>query len=387
MKKIKIMTIFGTRPEAIKVAPVLRELENHKRRISSYIVVTAQHREMLDQVLRLFKLNPHQDLNIMEANQTLTKITKKTLKGLEKIFNKQKPDLVLVQGDTTTSFGAALSAFYHKIPVGHIEAGLRTNDIYNPFPEEMNRRLTSVISSIHFAPTSWAYENLLKCGIGREKIFLTGNTVTDALFYILKNYKKTPPGLIGSIKKRKKRIILVEAHRRENIGPPLQDICRALKKIVGHFDDVEVVFSVHKNPKVRSIVFEELRGEGRVHLLEPLDYPDLVMLMKESYLILTDSGGIQEEAPSLGKPTFVLRKTTERPEGIKAGCAKLVGVEAGKIFNHAKILLENKAAYWKMSKIRNPYGDGKSAERIVKAIMYCFDIIKYPPLNFKEDNA
>lgn len=377
MKKIKVMTIFGTRPEAIKVAPVLMELERQKKYFSSFIVVTAQHREMLDQVLNLFRLKPHNDLDIMEVNQSLATITEKTLKGLEKIFKRQRPDIVLVQGDTTTSFASALSAFYHKIPVGHIEAGLRTSDIYNPFPEEMNRRLVSVTSSIHFAPTAWAYNNLIRCGINKKIIYLTGNTVTDALFYVLGNYKKKE-----FLSDSKCRIIFVEAHRRENIGKPLEEICDALKKITRQFKQIEIIFSVHKNPKVRKIVFNKLKGIKQIHLLEPLSYHDLIKIIGRSYLVLTDSGGIQEEAPSMGKPVLVLRKTTERPEGIKAGCAKLVGTGAGNIFSQTKILLEDAAVYRKMSAAQNPYGDGRASGRIARAILHYFGILNTRPKKF-----
>ncbi|MBI2251502.1 MAG: UDP-N-acetylglucosamine 2-epimerase (non-hydrolyzing) [Armatimonadetes bacterium] len=380
MQRLKIMSIFGTRPEAIKMAPVLKILKEEKKYFESKIIVTAQHREMLDQVLNLFSLSPRYDLNIMEANQTLFEITKKTLKGLNEIFLKEKPDLVLVQGDTTSAFASALSAFYHQIPVGHIEAGLRTPLIYNPFPEEMNRRLISVISSLHFAPTYWAKNNLLLNGISPKNIFLTGNTVIDAMLHISKNIKSAPQ-LLNKLKN--KRIILVETHRRENFGKPLEEFCKTLKKIVKNFTDVEIIFSVHKNPKVREVIFKKLVNSAQIHLLEPLDYPDLIHFMKKSYFIMTDSGGIQEEAPSFGKPVLVLRKTTERPEGVQAGAAKLAGVKSSKIYKIAEQLLKNEREYQKMAKTINPYGDGKAALRIVQAILYFLKIKHYPPKEFK----
>lgn len=376
------MSIFGTRPEAIKMAPVLRELEKHSKYIKSIIVVTAQHREMLDQVLNLFKLRPSKDLNIMEAEQTLTKITKKTLKGLEQIFLKEKPQLVLVQGDTTSAFASALAAFYHRIPVGHIEAGLRTDDIYNPFPEEINRRLISALATLHFAPTKWAYNNLITPDIKKENIFLTGNTVTDALFYILKHASKSGPKLISQIQSRSHKYLLVEAHRRENLGKPLEEICLALKKIIQTFYGFELVFSVHRNPQVRRVVYKILSNQNRVHLLEPLDYPDLIKLIQGAHFVLTDSGGIQEEAPSLAKPVLVLRRTTERPEGIKAGVAKLVGTNKNKIYKEAVKLIKDQKEYRKMSKAVNPYGDGKASQRIARIILCYFNIKKRLPVEF-----
>lgn len=346
------------------MAPVVLAMEKEKHQIQSLCVVTAQHREMLDQVLKLFGIKPYRDLNIMEERQTLARITTRAMAGLDSILEEEKPDLVLVQGDTTTAFIAALAAFYHKIPVGHVEAGLRTDNKYSPFPEEINRRLISVIGDLNFAPTPAARANLLKNGVARGSIFLTGNTVTDALLHILKTDKRAPR------RDHKRKILLVETHRRENLGKPLQEICEALKKLVLNFTDVEILFSVHKNPQVRKVVFSTLKGVERVNLVEPMDYPDLVKAMKESYLILTDSGGIQEEAPSLGKPVLVLRETTERPEGIKAGTAKLVGTQKEKIFKDTAALIENKKIYDKMSHAVNPYGDGRASSRILQAILY-----------------
>lgn len=368
---IKIMSIFGTRPEAIKMAPVLLEFAKYENKIDSRLVVTAQHRHMLDQVLNLFSLKPDIDLNIMKANQTLFDITARTMLGVENILKRERPDLVLVQGDTTSAFASALAAFYEKIPVGHVEAGLRTDDIYNPYPEEANRRFISVVGSLHFAPTLWAGRNLQSRGI-KKNVFVTGNTVTDALFYVLNKDKKRKIDLLDQMEKRNNRIIFVEAHRRENLGAPLHNICAALKKIAKEFNDVEVVFSVHKNPKVRDVVFAVLEKVERVHLLEPLDYQDLVKYLNASYFILTDSGGIQEEAPSLGRPVLVLRKTTERPEGIKHGAAKLVGTDSEKIFKQTAELLTDKKVYEKMSKAVNPYGDGLAAKRIVDIILNYF---------------
>lgn len=369
---IKVMSVFGTRPEAIKMAPVLIELAKHKKEISSKIVVTAQHRHMLDQVMDLFCLKPDMDLNIMTPNQTLFDITNKTMLGMEEIFKKYKPDIVLVQGDTTSAFASALAAFYEKIAVGHIEAGLRTDDLYNPYPEEANRRFISVVATLNFAPTKWAADNLKSSGV-KKNIYVTGNTVTDALFYILKKDKKRKIKLIDEIKARKNKIIFVETHRRENLGKPMRDACTALKKIINEFKDVEVVFSVHKNPKVREVVYPVLEKVDRVHLLEPLEYTDLVKYISASHIILTDSGGIQEEAPSLGKPVLVLRKTTERPEGIQKGVAKLAGTDTEKIFKMASKLLKNKKEYEKMSKAVNPYGDGFAAKRIVDIILRYFN--------------
>jgi UDP-N-acetylglucosamine 2-epimerase (non-hydrolysing) len=378
---LNIVTIFGTRPEAIKVAPVVKALENTPG-IRSRVVVTGQHRQMLDQVLSLFEIKPHADLNIMIPDQTLFQITTRSLLGLEALLKKEKPHLVLVQGDTTTAFASALAAFYHQIPIGHIEAGLRTEDKYNPFPEEMNRRLITVLADLHFAPTRWAKANLLKSGVPESKIFLTGNTVTDALLSIQKKAEAFAHPILKSFN-HKAKILLVEAHRRENLGKPMENICEALAKLAKDFQDLHLVFSVHKNPRVRETVFKKLKDKERIHLVEPMDYPTLVHLQSRAYLILTDSGGIQEEAPSLGKPVLVMRKTTERPEGIKAGVAKLVGTDAKKIYEETAWLLKNKRAYETMSKKANPYGDGKAAQRIVQAILYFFEKRKKPPTPFQ----
>ncbi len=377
---LKILTIFGTRPEAIKLAPVVKLLDKTPG-VRSRVVVTAQHRQMLDQVLSLFAIKPHADLDIMLHDQTLFEITTRSLLGLEHLLVREKPDLVLVQGDTTTTFAASLAAFYHKFAIGHVEAGLRTLDKYNPFPEEMNRRITTVLADLHFAPTRLAEKNLLRSGISKKQIFLTGNTVTDALKEILKKGTSHAHPILKSFKGREK-ILLVEAHRRENLGKPMENICTALSRLVQDFPNLSVIFSVHKNPRVRETVYKVLKGQERIHLVEPMDYPTLVNLQKRAYLILTDSGGIQEEAPSLGKPVLVLRKTTERPEGVKAGVAKLVGTEPGKIYHEAMTLITSKEQYEKMSKKANPYGDGRAAERIVEAILYYFGKRKKPPSPF-----
>jgi UDP-N-acetylglucosamine 2-epimerase (non-hydrolysing) len=380
MSKIRVMSIFGTRPEAIKMAPVLQALERDAF-CQPIHVATGQHREMLDQVLQLFHITPHADLNIMQANQTLYGITRRALEGLEEILAEHKPDMVLVQGDTTTAFVAGLAAFYAKIPVGHVEAGLRTGNVYDPFPEEMNRRLLTQLTELHFAPTQGSLDNLLREGLPRERILVTGNTVTDALLSIAQDLPDGLPADLPQIAPGRK-MILVETHRRENLGEPMQEICTALRTIVNDFTNCEVVFSVHKNPRVREVVMPALQGVERVHLIEPVDYPTLIRLMRASQLILTDSGGIQEEAPSLGKPVLVLRKTTERPEGVQAGVAKLVGTDKSVIVSEASKLLSDPSAYRAMSQVASPYGDGRAASRIVAAIRHRFGYDAQGPRDF-----
>ncbi len=378
--KIKVMTVFGTRPEAIKMAPVVLELAKHSE-IEPIITVTAQHRDMLDQVLHLFSITPDYDLNIMAAGQTLFDITDKAMRGLDKIFTRESPDIVLVHGDTTTTFAGALTAYYHEISVGHVEAGLRTGNKYSPFPEEMNRKLTGALTDLHFAPTQVSYENLLRENVSAKNIFITGNTVIDALHKTVgSNYAFTDK-LLQDIDYNK-RIILVTTHRRENLGEPMRHVYKAMKQLVTEYPDIEMVFPVHKNPLVRRVVNEELGGLNRVHLIDPLDYEPFANLMHRSYLILTDSGGIQEEAPSLGKPVLVLRDTTERPEAIKAGTVKLIGTERSRVYNEVKSLLENKDEYIRMSNACNPYGDGKAAQRIVQAILYHYGFTKDRPESF-----
>lgn len=380
MTPIRVMSIFGTRPEAIKMAPVLLALEKDPH-CQPIHVATGQHREMLDQVLQLFRIQPHVDLNIMQANQSLYGITQRSLAGLEEVLGEHKPDLVLVQGDTTTAFVAGLAAFYAKIPVGHVEAGLRTGNVYDPFPEEMNRRLLSQLTELHFAPTEASRENLVREGFEKDRVLVTGNTVTDALLSIAQDLEPGLPQDLPQIDPSRP-MILVETHRRENLGQPMQEICLALRTLVNDFTNCEIVFSVHKNPKVREVVFPALQGVERVHLIEPVDYTTLIRLMRASTLILTDSGGIQEEAPSLGKPVLVLRKTTERPEGVHAGVAKLVGTDQGVIVSEASRLLSDSEAYRAMSQVASPYGDGRAAERIVAAIRHRFGIDATRPRDF-----
>ena len=382
MEKLKVMAIFGTRPEAIKMAPVILELEKFSEKIDTTVAVTAQHREMLDQVLNLFKITPDYDLNIMSAGQTLFDITSRALLGLNKILEEVKPNIVLVHGDTTTTFAGALAAYYHQISVGHVEAGLRTGNKFSPYPEEMNRKLTAALTDLNFAPTNTAKENLLREGVDEEKIFVTGNTVIDALYKTVRRDFKFEDELLNGIDYGK-RIILVTTHRRENWGEPLRNVYKALKKLVEEFSDVEIIFPVHKNPIVRDVVNEELGNLPRVHLTDPLDYEPFANLMSRVKLILTDSGGVQEEAPALGKPVLVLRGTTERPEAVDAGTVKLIGTEFEKVYSNAKLLLTNDAEYKKMAEAVNPYGDGIAAERIVQAILWNYKLSDKKPETFK----
>lgn len=377
-KKIKVMTIFGTRPEAIKMAPVVLELSRHSE-FEPIVTVTAQHREMLDQVLRLFKIVPDYDLDIMAKDQTLFDITTKALKGLEKVLKEATPDVILVHGDTTTTFVGALAAYYYQTAVGHVEAGLRTGNKYSPFPEEMNRKLTGAITDLHFAPTNTSKENLLREGIDESKIFVTGNTVIDALYQTIRKDFTFDNNLLEDIDYENKRIVLVTTHRRENLGEPMRHVYKALKSLTETFSDVEVVFPVHKNPKVREVVNEELGGLDKIHLIDPLDYEPFANLMSRSTLILTDSGGVQEEAPALGKPVLVLRDTTERPEAVMAGTVKLIGTDRDRVFNESKLLLTDKSEYEKMAAAYNPYGDGKAAERIISALLWHYKLSDQKP--------
>ena len=361
---IKVISIFGTRPEAIKMAPLVKELEKRKE-IESIVVVTAQHRQMLDSVLETFNIKPDYDLNIMKQGQTLGDITTRALTGLEEVIKKEKPDIVLVHGDTTTTFAGALAAFYNGTSIGHVEAGLRTYDKYSPYPEEMNRQMVDCMTDMYFAPTLMSKENLLKEGKDESKIYVTGNTAIDALATTVKeDYSHPIFDWIGN-----DRMILLTAHRRENLGEPMRNIFKAVKKITDEFNDVKVIYPIHLNPKVREIANEVFKGDDKVHLIEPLEVFDFHNFQNKSYIILTDSGGIQEEAPSLGKPVLVLRDTTERPEGIKAGTLKLVGTDEETIYNETKKLLTDKKEYEKMSKASNPYGDGHASEKIVDAIL------------------
>lgn len=378
-KKIKVMTVFGTRPEAIKMAPVVLELKKYPDLITPIVAVTAQHRDMLDQVLKLFKIKPNYDLNIMAAGQTLFDITTKAMNGLNEVLSKEKPDIVLVHGDTTTTFAGALAAYYHEITVGHVEAGLRTFNKYSPFPEEMNRKLTGAIADLHFAPTSTASSNLQIEGIADEKIFVTGNTVIDALHQTVDDDFNFGNEKLENIDYANKRIVLVTTHRRENLGEPMRHVYKALKDIVEEFSDVEIVFPVHKNPKVREVVNEELGHIDAVHLIDPLDYEPFANLMHRAFLVLTDSGGIQEEAPSLGKPVLVLRDTTERPEAVKAGTVKLIGTERERVYEETKYLLTDTEEYQRMANTCNPYGDGEASRRIVDAILYHYGLKETKP--------
>ena len=362
---MRVMSVFGTRPEAIKMAPLVKMLAEDSQ-IESLLCVTAQHREMLDQVLKLFDIVPDHDLNLMREGQDLYSITTGVLEGMKEILDKEQPDMVLVHGDTTTTFAAALAAFYRRIPVGHVEAGLRTRNKYSPYPEEMNRSLAGRICELHFAPTDTARENLLAESTASFKIWVTGNTVIDALLDTIKPEYKFGEELSQIDFSR--RIVLVTTHRRENWGNSMRNIYEALLDIVNEFPDVEVVFPVHKNPVVREVAEEMLQGRERFHLIEPLDYEPFAHLMNCCYMVMTDSGGLQEEAPSLGKPVLVLRDTTERPEAVEAGTVKLVGTNRDKIYQEAKRLLTDSREYEQMARAINPYGDGKAARRIAKIV-------------------
>jgi len=382
LARLKIMTVFGTRPEAIKMAPVVLELTKYPELIQPSVAVTAQHREMLDQVLGLFSIKPDYDLDIMSAGQTLFDITTRAMHGLDEVLKQEKPDLVLVHGDTTTTFAGALAAYYHHIAVGHVEAGLRTGNKYSPFPEEMNRKLTGALADFHFAPTSQARQNLLAENVSNERLFITGNTVIDALKATVKKKYVFADPMLASINYEQQRVILITTHRRENLGEPMRHVYQALKDIVAAFPDVEVVFPVHKNPKVREVVEAELGHLARIHLIDPLDYEPFANLIARSYLVLTDSGGIQEEAPALGKPVLVLRDTTERPEAIEAGTVKLIGTEKQRVFSETKLLLEDQSLYDQMAGACNPYGDGQASRRIVRNILYRHGLIAEAPEPF-----
>lgn len=368
---LKVMTIFGTRPEAIKMAPVVKALQAAPD-MEAIVTVTAQHREMLDQVLDLFAITPDYDLNIMSQGQTLYDVTTRALEGLKDVLKEAKPDVVLVHGDTTTTFAGALAAFYQEIPVGHVEAGLRTGNIYSPFPEEMNRKLTGSLATYHFAPTSRAEKNLMKENIGSAHLYVTGNTVIDALQTTVKDNYQFEEDLLNNLDYKNRRIVLVTTHRRENLGEPMRHVYQAIHRLVDEFDDIEVVFPVHKNPKVRKIVKEVLGDVERVHLIDPLEYEPFANLMARSYLLMTDSGGIQEEAPALGKPVLVLRNTTERPEAVTAGTVRLVGTDENTVYDTAHRLLADKDAYDVMANSVNPYGDGVASNRIVEALRFEF---------------
>ncbi|MFB6766779.1 non-hydrolyzing UDP-N-acetylglucosamine 2-epimerase [Bacillus altitudinis] len=377
MRTLHVMTVFGTRPEAIKMAPLVLELKKHPQ-IKSSVTVTAQHRQMLDQVLKAFDIKPDHDLNIMKERQTLSEITSNALLKLDQLFQQEKPDIVLVHGDTTTTFAGSLAAFYHQISVGHVEAGLRTHNKYSPFPEELNRQMTGNIADIHFAPTHEAKQNLLVENKKEETIFVTGNTAIDALqTTVTEQYQHPILEKIGTDK-----MILLTAHRRENLGQPMKNMFRAIRRVVEEFKDVQVVYPVHLNPVVRDAAQTEFSDLDRVHLIEPLEVVDFHNFAAASHFILTDSGGVQEEAPSLGKPVLVLRDTTERPEGVKAGTLKLAGTDEETIYQMAKELLEDKQEYDNMSKASNPYGDGRASKRIVEMLLYQYGLTDVKPQSF-----
>lgn len=369
-KSKKILIVFGTRPEIIKMAPVIKELKKYPR-FKVSICVTAQHRELLDDLLKLFEIEPHYDLNIMRKNQSLFEVTTKSLMRIKRVLGGENPDLVVVQGDTTTAFAISLAAFYLKIAVAHIEAGLRTGDKYKPFPEEVNRRLISSLADLHFAPTQKAKENLLKEGINEKNIYVTGNTVIDALLWVLNKIKKNQKKInlnFSFLKPKSKKLILVTAHRRESFGIPLKNICLALKKLVERNKDIMIVYPVHPNPNVRETVKKILAKINRIELISPLDYAPFVYIMSKAYLILTDSGGIQEEASSLGKPVLVMRDTTERQEAIEAGVSELIGTDTEKIVRSVEALLDDEEKYKNMARKCRPFGDGKAARKIVNIL-------------------
>ncbi|MBZ9606395.1 UDP-N-acetylglucosamine 2-epimerase (non-hydrolyzing) [Clostridium estertheticum] len=372
MENIKVIVIFGTRPEAIKMAPLIKELEKNSQ-IQCTVCVTAQHREILDQVLEIFDIVPQYDLNIMKAKQSLTGITCSVLQGLEEIFEKEQPDIVLVHGDTTTTFAASLAAFYRKIPVGHVEAGLRSHNKFFPYPEEINRKLTGALADLHFAPTTTSKENLLREGIEGSTIFVTGNTVIDAMKFTIKEKYIFENCELNEIDYENKKVIMVTAHRRENWGIGIENICNALRIIVEENQNVEVLYLVHPNPVVKDTVYSILEDVSRIHLLQPIDTKEIHNLIKKCYLVMTDSGGIQEEAPHLGKPVLVLRQVTERVEAQHAGTVRLVGTDIDKIVLHANNLLRNADEYNHMSNSINPYGDGNASAKIVDELVNYFD--------------
>ncbi|WP_409295021.1 non-hydrolyzing UDP-N-acetylglucosamine 2-epimerase [Peribacillus sp. SCS-26] len=368
MKKIVVLSVFGTRPEAIKMAPLIKELEKSNK-IVSKVCVTAQHREMLDQVLKFFQIEPDYDLDIMEGGQTLTGITTKVLNGMSEVIGKSKPDIILVHGDTTTTFAASLSAFYHHIPIGHVEAGLRTYNKYSPFPEEINRQLTDRLATLHFTPTRTAADQLKQEFVCPEYIFTTGNTVIDAMMSTVKTDYQNP---ILEHLQTNSRLVFMTVHRRENLGDKMENIFRAVRRSVDDHKDIELVFPVHLNPIIQQAAEQFLGKHPRIHLIPPLDVIDTHNIISRSHLVLTDSGGIQEEAPSFGVPVLVLRDTTERPEGIEAGVLKLIGCQENSIYQNVEVLLTNPEAYRAMSTIANPFGDGHASKRIVEAILYFF---------------
>lgn len=381
MGKIHVVTIFGTRPEAIKMAPLVKELERRPQ-FKSTVCVTAQHREMLDQVLEIFNIRPDYDLDIMKESQSLSEITSRVLTGLEKIIKDEKPDIVLVHGDTTTTFSGSLAAFYNRVKVGHVEAGLRTFDKYFPYPEEMNRKLTGSLADIHFAPTPTARENLLREGINGEIIYVTGNTVIDAMESTVDKNYEFEDSTLKKLDFINRRVILVTAHRRENWGKPLENICTALSDIACKYTDAEVVYLVHPNPVVSNTAKSILSGKERVHLLPALNIKETHNLMDRCFLVLTDSGGLQEEAPHLGKPVLVMRDVTERPEAVKAGTLKVIGTDRDRILKETSVLMEDLKIYNMMANAVNPFGDGKASGRIADAILHFYNILPEKPQEF-----
>lgn len=363
MEKLKVLTVFGTRPEGIKMAPIVKLLNEDKRFIQR-VCITAQHRDMLDQVLKIFKIGPDYDLDIFQHGQTLTQITTRAMMGLEKIVKEFRPDVLLVQGDTTTVFAGALVGFYHQVKIGHVEAGLRSGNLYSPYPEEANRKMTGVLTHYHFAPTEEAANNLMMENYSSEKIYVTGNTVIDALIHVVDENYLFEDSLLDSLDYNNKKIILLTAHRRENIGEPMVNIFKAIKRVIEENEDVEVLYPIHLNPKVREIAKKTFGTIGRIHIIEPLDYLSFANLINKSHLVVTDSGGIQEEAPTLGKPVLVVRKETERPEGIAAGTAKLAGIIEDDIYRMISELINDSNKYDEMANAVNPYGDGRASERI-----------------------
>ena len=380
MKKIKVMTVFGTRPEAIKMAPLVLELQKQSQRFEAITTVSAQHREMLDQVLDIFHIKPDYDLNIMHARQTLTDITSNVLINLDKILKEAKPDIVLVHGDTTTTFAASVAAFYNQIPIGHVEAGLRTWEKYSPYPEEMNRQMTDAMTDLYFAPTNQSKANLLKENHKEDNIYITGNTAIEALKQTVD--KEYHHDILDKVSPDNK-LILLTMHRRENQGEPMRRVFKVIREVVESREDVEVIYPVHLSPAVQEVAKEILGNTERIHLISPLDVVDFHNLAARSYFIMTDSGGVQEEAPSLGKPVLVLRDKTERPEGVEAGTLKLVGTESEKIKEEMEELLDNDAEYQRMAQAKNPYGDGKASERILDAIAYYFGVTDKKPIEFE----
>jgi len=382
VRKQKIAVIFGTRPDTIKLAPVILELRKERRYFDVVNIATAQHRHMLDQVLEVFRIKPDYDLNVMRRKQTLAGITRSTIGSLDRVLAESKPDMVLVQGDTTTTFVGSLAAFYRRIPVGHVEAGLRTHDKANPFPEEINRRLTSGIADLHFAPTESARRALVRENVPKDDIFVTGNTVIDALKIAVRKQHTFSVPEMNAVAERRRKIILITMHRRENWGPPMESAARAIRRIAEKYPGIDLIFPVHLNPVVRDVVFRILGEVSNVSLIHPLDYLDFVNMMARSYLVITDSGGVQEEAPSLGKPVLVLREVTERPEAVEYGTVRLVGLDEERIVRATQKLLDDRHAYDAMASATNPYGDGLAARRTVRIIKHYFGVSKSLPKTF-----